>query len=293
MNVEDVVIVGAGPAGVAAAVQLKRYGIDPILLEREAVGGLLRNAHRVENYPGFPNGIGGMELVRLLEQHLSASGVMVQFEDVKKITSEASEFKIQTNLRSFIAQVVVIATGTIPKTLDDVSIADHAKNHIYHEVYPIRDLKNKRIVVIGAGDAAFDYALHLAPVNEIVILNRSSRTNCLPLLWDRALNHANITYKKDTQVKNVEKEEETLYIEAISQKKSVVCTADYVLIAVGRSPCLELIDDSIRRNLDHWTAEGRLYLIGDVRNGQYRQASISVGDGVKAAMQIHEYLGVE
>jgi thioredoxin reductase len=293
MKPEDVVIIGAGPAGAAAAVQLKRYGMDPILVERQEVGGLLRNAHRVENYPGFPDGIGGMELVGLLEQHLSAFGISVQFEDVKKITSEAPGFQIHTNMRFFLTRVVVLATGTIPKTLDNVSIIADAKSRVYHEVYPIRDVKEKRIVVIGAGDAAFDYALHLAPVNEVVILNRNHRTRCLPLLWHRAMNESKITYKEDTQVQKIQKEKDKLILKAISNNEPVVWTADYVLVAVGRNPCFDLIDDTVRKHLDRWTAEGRIYLIGDVRNGLYRQASISVGDGVRAAMQIYEHLGVE
>ena len=88
MNVEHVTIIGAGPAGIATALQLKRYGITPIILEKNTIGGLLRNAHLVENYPGFPKGISGVNLVRLFRKHLERAAITIFPEEVINLDIE-------------------------------------------------------------------------------------------------------------------------------------------------------------------------------------------------------------
>ena len=112
---EKLTIIGAGPAGISAAIQLKRHGIDPLLLEKGNVGGLLRNAWSVENYPGFPEGISGQELVRLFEEQLKKTNVRTVFEEVLSLDMKNGTFLLETPSRTFSSEKVVLATGTKPK----------------------------------------------------------------------------------------------------------------------------------------------------------------------------------
>lgn len=287
MKVEDVVIIGAGPAGVAAAIQLKRYGLDPVLLEKEAVGGLLRNAHWVENYPGFPEGISGMDLVRLFERQLERWDVPVHFEEVLEVTNGEGLFRMKTSLRSMAAEFVVVATGTVPLSIPDLPIPDDTQDRIFYEVYPIRDIAGQKIAIIGAGDAAFDYALHLSGKNEVVILNRGHRVTCLPLLWDRSRTDKNISIREGVSIQSVAKADDKLSLTVQSEDKPKTVVVDYLLIAVGREPRLDCISGDVQASLDRLMREGKIHLIGDVQNGRYRQTAISVGDGVKTAMRIY------
>src|SRR4030067_3593524 len=96
MDIEDVIIIGGGPAGIAAAIQLKRYGLNPLIFERGALGGLLRNANLVENYPGFPGGISGMKLVGLLEQQARDFALRVTYAAVIRVDRAAGSFQVKT-----------------------------------------------------------------------------------------------------------------------------------------------------------------------------------------------------
>ena len=185
MQTEDVIIIGVGPAGIATAIQLKRYGIVPLLLEKNETGGLLRNANLVENYPGFPGGISGLALVNLFEKQLAENSIRVIFEETTELDLKDNLFTVATSRRVYYSRIMVVASGTKPKKSGISEAAEEVKDKIFYEVYPLLKVKGKKIVIVGAGDAAFDYALNLGKNNEVVILNRSRTTKCLPLLKER------------------------------------------------------------------------------------------------------------
>jgi thioredoxin reductase len=285
----EVVIIGAGPAGTASAIQLKRYNIEPLVLEQDEIGGLLRNAHLVENYPGFPEGISGMALIELFKKQLKNAGVAVSFEGVLELDYRDGAFFIRTDSREIKTITVVIATGTKPRKLTNVKIADDIQSRIYYEIYSILDSKKKNIAIIGAGDAAFDYALNLAGNNEVVILNRSSQIKCLPLLWERSMKSDSISYLHDMSVEAIQKKGSkallTCFDNENQERKEM--SVDYVIAAIGREPYLDFLSDGLKKNLETLTKMNKLYMVGDVKNGLYRQTAIAVGDGIRAAMEIY------
>lgn len=294
MDIKDVVIIGAGPAGIATAIQLKRYNIESLLLEQEEIGGLLKNANLVENYPGFPKGINGLNLVELFKKQLENVKVTVTFEKVLEINYKDKVFFTKTNRGVFTSATLVIATGTKPKGISDLPISDDIKDRIFHEIYPIREIKNKRIAIIGAGDAAFDYALNLSQKNEVIILNRSKQAGCIPVLRKRCMKSENISYLRNVSVREINNECFKVVLTCIynenNQEKLKLIT-DYVIFATGRVPRLEILGGELKKRLGTLMKAKKLYLVGDVKNAIYRQTAICVGDGLKAAMEIFRNMG--
>lgn len=291
MNVEHVTIIGAGPAGIATALQLKRYGITPVLLEKNTIGGLLRNAHLVENYPGFPRGISGVNLVHLFRDHLEGASITVFPEEVIKLDIEDENFLIQTQKRIFTSRIVVIASGTKPRKFTSFQISEEMKDKIFYEVYPLLKLRRKKVVIVGAGDAAFDYALHLEKNNRVVILNRGRQVRCIPVLWERAVNSPRITYCKNTELVRITGDpSDRMLLECRGPKGMVKLDADYVLFALGREPQLDFLSDKLKVNVQEMEVKGNIYFVGDVKNVAFRQTAIAVGDGVMTAMKINKRL---
>lgn len=283
------IIIGAGPAGIAAAIQLKRYGLEPLLLEKARVGGLLWNANWVENYPGFPNGVTGPKLIALMEKQMQRLGVKVTRGEALRVDCEGDGFVVETRETTYKINVVVVATGTKPHPIPNV-VAENAHDRVFSEVRPLLEAREKRIVVVGAGDAAFDYALNLSKMrNSVNILNRGGAVKCLQLLFERAARDPNITCRARMSVRRVEADETAgrLKVQCEAEGMNESLEADYVLFAVGREPNLDFLSEDVRRRERELVEAGRLYFVGDVKNGLFRQTAIAAGDGLRAAIQIY------
>ena len=289
MEIKDVLIIGAGPAGIAAGMQLKRYGLEPVLLERAEIGGLLKNANLVENYPGFPGGISGPALVKLFERQVSDLSLGIHYQEVTKLDIEKGHyFLAETRKSVYYSRRVVVATGTQPRRFQDFEIPEELNRHIFYEVYPLLDTSGKEIAIVGAGDAAFDYALNLAWRNKVTILNHGRGLKCLPLLWERTKAESQIEYRENTAITSIKPHPISgILLECTTPAGLVSLQADYLIGAIGREPYLDFISERIIDLTPELEQQGLLYFIGDVKNGLYRQTSISVGDGVRAAMNIY------
>ena len=289
MEIYPVVIIGAGPAGLAAAMQLKRQGIDPVVLERKQVGGLLLNANLVENYPGFVKGISGPDLVKLFGNQADRLGVDILIEEVISVHYEKANFRIVTNCREFHARILIAATGTVPVKLTDHLVNEDVKEKIYYEVFPLINEIDKEFIIIGAGDAAYDYALNLSRRNEITILNRGSNINALPLLVERIEKKSRISYHSEVEVTGINKNKNGKLVVG-AQKKGLAMVCDYVIAAIGRTPNYNFADQSIIDGMKKLLKDQKLFLIGDLQNGSFRQTSIAVADGIRVAMTIAQIL---
>ncbi|MGB3340356.1 MAG: NAD(P)/FAD-dependent oxidoreductase [bacterium] len=277
-----IAIIGAGPAGIACAVQLKRSGITPMVFEQGRIGGLLNNAFLVENYPGFPDGISGQSLVNKFNAQMQRWQIPIVHELVKAVHLSNKAYILQTT-KKYNADFIVVASGTKP-ILPEFGFAIH-NDRILYEVYPILRKRKKTVVIIGSGDAAFDYALNLCRHNRVYIFNLNQNAKALELLQKRAKSAGDkrLIYLKKTWTKQIRQRCNgfSLVTNRTGKHKTILC--NYLLYAIGREPALDFLGSSLRKQ----TARARnLYYIGDVKNGDKRQTSIAVGDGVKTAMEI-------
>ncbi len=161
---KQVTIIGAGPAGIAAAIYLKRAELTPTLLEKNEPGGLLRHAFFIENYPGFPHGITGIKLAELFVEQLHDVGISITKAGMNRVNHEDDSFLIDTDQGRFVSSAIIIATGTNPRKLGIKISASIESTRLFYEPLsiPLKENKvKKRILVIGGGDIAFDYTLTL------------------------------------------------------------------------------------------------------------------------------------
>ena len=180
-----------------------------------------------------------------------------------------------------------------------IAIPKDAQSKVFSDVFHLLDEHEKQIVIVGAGDAAFDYALNLVKKgNFVTILNRGVDVKCLKLLWERAMAESDIEYRAEAPSakwslmkprpkeagKQVPFRHSRLEIQLDAGES---LKADYLLFAIGRVPQMDFMSASVREQEVVLKAAGRLYFAGDVQNGLLRQTAISAGDGLRAAMQIY------
>jgi thioredoxin reductase len=284
----DVLIIGAGPAGLAAALQLKRYGVDIALIERTRAGGLLNNANLVENYPGFPGGITGEELIKLFTDQVTQSGVKISYDEIQSLDYSDNCFKAVGRGRSYLAPMAIVASGTKGKLPERIVIPATIKDKVMTEILPIKNTGSKRIVIIGAGDLAFDYALNLGRKNAVAILNRFEEMKCLPLLQDRIRNLSSVKYQNQTRLVDIQAGENgEIILDTNTPGGRQQFSCDYLIFAIGREPCTDFFSEDLRKYRTDLEQNGIFHLIGDVGNGIFRQAAIAVGDGIECAMRVY------
>lgn len=276
------VIIGAGPAGIAAAIQLKRYGADFLLLEKSGCGGLLHEANLVENFPGIAHGIPGKNLAARLQRQLDGAAVAIERTEVRRLGYRNEGFIIKTEKGVIKAAKVILASGTRPVPPGPPLDRLFPSGRLFDSVLPLLKGTRRAIAVIGGGDAAFDYALNLARKNRVHIVLRSGRPRALPLLIDRCRRHPAITIHENSPLTAASAGTHGIVLE--TQNGAIAC--QQVLTAIGRIPALHFLAPDLRSSLGGLQRQKRIYLVGDVVNGCYRQAAIAAAAGLRAAMEI-------
>ncbi|MCU0607307.1 MAG: NAD(P)/FAD-dependent oxidoreductase [Candidatus Edwardsbacteria bacterium] len=278
----DLIVIGAGPAGLGAALQAARAGRDALVLEKERVGGRLNLARAVGNFPWPAAGqTSGAAIVRGLRRQARRSGVRISPEECRWIDRTGRWFIVRTAAAAYRCRAVVVATGVRP--LPPAVPLDPAVARLVHYRWndiPMR--RGGRVAVIGAGEVAFDQACSLAERGAAVtVLCRGARPRAYAGLVSLARS-LGVRLMLDRPVSRIE----TSRIPGVTLVTPRGRTrADAVLVAIGGEPSLPALTAAARRMLGHG-----LYIAGDAAGGR-RQAAIAFGDGVDKAMMAAGTIG--
>jgi len=283
---KKIIVIGAGPAGISVALQLKRYGIDFVVFEKNRIGGLIKNANLIENYPGFPEGINGVEFVKLLKEQLEINNIIVKILEVNEVDFINNKFSVKTTDNElYLSDYLVIATGTKPKVPFQIEMND-LNGFVFFDLENLKNMKNKEVLILGAGDIAFDYALTLSELNKVIILNRSNKIKAIPPLINLVNKNKNIKYFEKTLLKNIVRKNNKLIVEIKTVEKIENLIIDVLLIAIGREVQMDFLNERLLRDKDDLIIKKRLFMCGDVKNPDFKQVSIASGDGTRVAMEL-------
>jgi thioredoxin reductase (NADPH) len=279
----DVVIVGAGPAGLSAAIQATRQGLSTIIVEKNIPGGQANAANLIENYPGFPDGITGSALMGHLIDQASRHGISIHHDEVNSVERGISGFLINADTAVMNARSVVIATGLTPKQLCIPGEENLSGSGVYHYANPSSiDHDGLPILVIGSGDAAFDQALNFSSkASHVTIAMRGATPVCTPLLAERAI-EAEVEIIPNCSALNFFRDGGSIVTDILIDGKPCKHRAGAVSVCIGKAEGRNILLCDPR--------EPGLFHIGDCCRGRHRHIAIATGDGVAAAMEIADYL---
>jgi thioredoxin reductase (NADPH) len=306
VTVHDVVMVGAGPAALTAAIYTTREDIETMLFERGVVGGLAAVTDWIDNYPGFPKGIAGLTFAEELRQQAERFGAAIELGEVTKIIDEGKYKKLVTTSGDILAKTVLIATGSDYKKLGIPGEQEYyARGVHYCATCDGAFYREKRLVVVGGGNSAVQEAMFLTRfASHIDLLVRSDKMRASEILQreiaekfaDKITIHFNTTTDeiigKDNKVVAVKGTDKLT-------GKAVRFETDGVFIFVGLKPntgflldtAVELDEIGFVKCNDHLeTKMPGVFVAGDVRSGATMQIAAATGEGATAALRIREYL---
>ena len=298
----DVIIIGGGPAGLTAGLYTSRAGLKSLLVERGALlGGQMVNATRVENYPGFPEGIPGSDLGSLMHQQAVRYDLEVVTAEVTGI-SEGRHYSVATTGGSFEAVVIIIATGSEYRKLGVAGEERLSGRGVsYCATCDGFFFRKREVAVIGGGDTAITDALELSQhANKVHVIHRRDQLRAGKVLQQRAFTHPKLEFIWSTVVEEALGEQilSGLKLRNVKTCQQSVLKVDGVFVAVGLMPnsrsfssILEL-DGAGRIVADETmaTLTPGIFAAGDIRRNSPRQIAAAVGDGVAAAMSAFKYI---
>jgi len=286
----DVTVIGAGPAGCAAAVQCRRLGLDVVLIDSGGeAGGLIREARLIENYPGLEKPLAGSAFANRLTSILSANDLETGCFHADSIARCGEIFEISGNGESIRSRSVIVAVGTVPK---DFNIKVHGDVTIHRSILELIRQLPERTVIVGGGEAALDYAMNLSDSGSSVsVLVRGRSLKAAGELRENIERRNSVRILYNTVPVSASSSDGIIHLEAESSGRKMILETDAVLAAVGRKPRLP----RIMNDFDHESGNVRtsiqgLYISGDASLGSLGQAAIASGQGTQAALYTFEFL---
>jgi thioredoxin reductase (NADPH) len=301
----DLIIVGGGPSGLTAAIYAARDGIKTLVIEKSAAGGLAATTEHIENYPGFPDGIAGSDLMDLFQKQAVRFGAeILEFEEVTRIEPvRKGLLRVHTTSDEvFEAKLVMLATGSKPKKLNIPGEDDfYGRGLSYCATCDGPLFRGKDVVVIGAGNSGLQEGLNLLGyASSVTFVEFLAYSIAEKILQERTMNHPKSTFYFNHQVLEVKGDK---MVTAVVMKNRatgevIELPTEGVFIYVGYSPDTKFLGDLVEMNqwgyiktdTHMWTGIEGLMAIGDVRANNVAQVTVAVSDGTKAALAAREYL---
>ena len=299
---ENLIIIGGGPGGLSASIYAARNGVAPLVLNGPEPGGQITTTSELENYPGFPEPIGGFELTQKMTEQAESFGVRLKYESAEVVDFSGDKFFVQTESNEYIADSIIIATGAEPRTLGLEKEDSLRGNGVsYCATCDAAFFKNKEIAIVGGGDTALWEATFLAKfASTVYILHRRDKFRGAKILGDRVKAKENIEILWDTEVKSLKGENKLEGLRIFNNKTDEESDLDVdgLFIAIGHKPRTECLNGQIElddygyidTNKNQHTNIPGVFACGDVQDPNYRQVVIAAGSGAKAAIEASEYI---
>ncbi|OGE88328.1 MAG: thioredoxin-disulfide reductase [Candidatus Doudnabacteria bacterium RIFCSPLOWO2_02_FULL_49_13] len=304
-EIHKLIIIGSGPAGLTAALYAARANLNPLVIGGLTFGGQLMITTEVENFPGFPKGVQGPELMQAMIEQAERFGAKIIYDDATKVDFSHKPFKVSAGHEDHMAESVIIATGAsslwlgLPseERLRGKGVSSCATCDGFF-------FKGKEVAVIGGGDAALEEALYLTKfATKVTVLNRSDKLRASKIMQDRALANPKIGVLYN---KTVEEFLGADYLTGLRIKDAVSgqteeLPAGGTFVAIGHKPNTEIFKGQITLDAKGYieptdqtkTNVAGIFVAGDVRDYRYRQAVTAAGMGCMAALDAEKYLHMD
>jgi len=301
-EIYDTIIVGGGPAGLTAAIYATRANLKALVLAGYEAGGQLMLTTQVENYPGFPDGVIGPELMALFRQQAERFGATFVDEDAEAVDFSQRPFRVSTDDRSFLANSVILATGASARWLGvpseqrlrgrGVSTCATCDGAFFND---------REVVVVGGGDSAMEEALFLTRfASSVKVIHRRSQLRASKIMQERARKHPKIEFMLNTRVIDYLGEEAVagVVVEDVVSGERRELSCGGVFVAIGHTPNTAFLGDQvtldeagyIRRGDGSATSVDGVFCAGDVHDLRYRKAITAAGAGCQAAIDCARWI---
>ena len=309
IETRDVVILGSGCSGLTAAIYAARSNLKPLVLEGHEPGGQLSITTLVENFPGWPDGIQGPELIENMKKQATRFGAELRMAHLNSVDLSMSPFRLNIGKDTVTARTLIIASGASARWLNLPS----EQALIGHGVSSCATCdgffaSGKEIAVIGGGDSAMEEALFLTRfASKVTLINRTDRFRASPIMLERAKAHSSIELLTSTVVEEVlgveEKDVKGLRIRNTVDNLESILPVSFMFLGIGHIPNAQAFQGMVDLDEDgyilaqddvHCTLNGRvipgLFACGDIKDRKYRQAITAAGSGCMAALEVERYL---
>ena len=304
-TIEDVIILGTGPAGLAAALYAARADIKPLMLTGTEIGGQAALTDRIENYPGFPAGVGGAELADLFQKNAERFGARLEYDMATEVDLSRRPFTIKTYSKEFQARTLIITTGASPNKLNVPGEKElRGKGVSYCATCDGWFFKNKDVAVVGGGDSALEEAIFLTRYAKTVnIIHRRDELRAGAILQKRANNNPKISFIWNSVVEEIQGNEgvERLKLKNVKDGNTEMFETSGIFIFIGHSPNTQMFKGQLEIDKQGYLIVDQLmntnvagvFAAGEVCDSHFRQVITSAGMGAAAAISATRLLESE
>ncbi len=307
MPKHQVVIIGSGPAGLTAAIYAARANLNPVVVEGLGAGGQLMNTTDVENYPGFPEGIQGPELMEKFKAQAERFGATFVGGDAVKVDFSSRPFGVWTDEEELRAEAVIVASGASPLELNLPGEKEYAgKGVSYCATCDGFFFRDQEIVVVGGGDTAMEEALFLTRFGKrVTVVHRRDQLRASKIMADRALAHEKIEFLWNSVVEEVigdGTKVSAVRVRNVETGDTSERECGGFFVAIGHKPNTDVYADALDKTESGYLVEQGatsltkipgVFIAGDVHDHHYRQAVTAAGAGCKAAIDCERWLEAE
>lgn len=303
MQKERVIIIGSGPAGLTAALYTARAQLNPLVIVGNQLGGQVAITYEVENYPGFPEPLGGAELVDLMQRQAERFGARYEYDEVVAVDfTQGSPFYVKTHGQEFQAEAVIVTAGASPRKLNVPGETEFTgKGVSYCATCDGYFFRGKDVMVVGGGDSAIEEAIFLTRfANKVEVVHRRDELRAGATLQKRAFAHEKISFRWNSVVADIQGNGA---VNGVTLQNSLngeqeQHTTEGVFIFIGHYPNSNFLVGQLEMDEQGYVITDELmrtsvpgvFAAGEIQDPIYRQVATSVGQGCAAAMQVEKWL---